>query len=243
MTIHRDPSAAFGTIPFEADPIRWMENSDVFEKPRQQRSRDALGRIIVAALRLFSESGFDATRVADVAAEAEVPVGTVYKHFADKDALLAAIVEGYRSCRMREIGELCTSEAALAATPRELVELHLDIVFSAFTLDSGLLRLIERRRLEDPGTHQDQSAANEIVAAASIAYTSIQRLLSPQPLEQPGLGLTLAVLASVINLVVGQILIRTGKQHDSITLEADGHHLMSDVWTSAGVVIGVTAAV
>jgi cation diffusion facilitator family transporter len=82
-----------------------------------------------------------------------------------------------------------------------------------------------------------------IVAAASIAYTSIQRLLSPQPLEQPGLGLTLAMLASVINLVVGQILIRTGKKHDSITLEADGQHLMSDVWTSVGVVIGVTAAV
>ena len=82
-----------------------------------------------------------------------------------------------------------------------------------------------------------------IVAAASIAYTSIQRLLSPQPLEQPGLGLGLAVLASVINLVVGQILIRTGKKHDSITLEADGQHLMSDVWTSVGVVIGVTAAV
>ena len=182
MTIHRDPSAAFGTIPFEADPIRRMENSDVFEKPRQQRSRDALGRIIVAALRLFSESGFDATRVADVAAEAEVPVGTVYKHFADKDALLAAIVEGYRSCRMREIGELCTSEAALAATPRELVELHLDIVFSAFTLDSGLLRLIERRRLEDPGTHQDQSAANEIVAAL-IADRLVEKLPDRDPDE------------------------------------------------------------
>ena len=182
MTIHRDPSAAFGTIPFEADPIRWMENSDVFEKPRQQRSRDALGRIIVAALRLFSESGFDATRVADVAAEAEVPVGTVYKHFADKDALLAAIVEGYRSCRMCEIAELCTSEAALAATPRELVELHLDIVFSAFTLDSGLLRLIERRRLEDPGTHQDQSAANEIVAGL-IADRLVEKLPDRDPDE------------------------------------------------------------
>ncbi len=82
-----------------------------------------------------------------------------------------------------------------------------------------------------------------VVAAGSIIYTSVQRLLAPQPLEQPGLGLTLAVLASVINLVIGQILIRTGKKHDSITLEADGHHLMSDVWTSVGVVIGVTAAV
>lgn len=82
-----------------------------------------------------------------------------------------------------------------------------------------------------------------VIAAAGISYTSVQRLLTPQPLEQPGLGLTLAVLASIINLVVGQILIRTGKKHDSITLEADGHHLMSDVWTSVGVVIGVTAAV
>lgn len=182
MTIHRDPNAAFGTIPFESDPIRWMQGSEVFERPRQQRSRDALGRIIVAALKLFSESGFDATRVADVAAEAEVPVGTVYKHFADKDALLAAIVEGYRRCRMREIAELCTSQAALVATPRELVELHLDIVFSAFTLDSGLLRLIERRRLEDPGTHHDQSAANEIVAGL-IADRLVEKLPDRDPAE------------------------------------------------------------
>ena len=181
MTIQRDPHAAFGTIPFEADPIRWMEGSEVFERPRQQRSRDALGRIIVAAVKLFSESGFDTTRVADVAAEAEVPVGTVYKYFADKDALLAAIVEAFRRCRMREIRELCTSEAALAASPRELVELHLDIVFSAFRLDSGLLRLIERRRLEDPGTHHDQSAANEIVAGL-IA----DRLVEKLPERDPG---------------------------------------------------------
>lgn len=82
-----------------------------------------------------------------------------------------------------------------------------------------------------------------VVAALSIAVTSISRLLNPQPLEQPGLGLALAVVASLINLVVGQIQIRTGKKYDSITLEADGHHLMSDVWTSVGVVVGVSAAV
>ncbi len=82
-----------------------------------------------------------------------------------------------------------------------------------------------------------------IVAAGSIAYTSIQRLIYPHPLEQPSLGLALAALASVINLVVGQTLIRAGKKHHSITLEADGHHLMSDVWTSVGVVAGVTTAV
>ena len=175
MTIRRDPTAAFGSIPFEADPICWMENSAVFEKPRQQRSRDALGRIIVAAVKLLSERGFDATRVADVAREAEVPVGTVYKYFADKNALLGALVDGYRRCRMDEIRALCTSPEAMTASPKELVELHLDIVFSAFTLDAGLLRLIERRRLEDSSTHQDQSTANEIVAGL-IADRLIERL-------------------------------------------------------------------
>lgn len=182
MTIRRDPNAAFGAIPFEADPIRWMDNSDIFEKPRQQRSRDALGRLIVAALKLFSERGYDATRIADVTAEAEVPIGTFYKHFADKDALVAALVEGYRRCRMREIRDLCTSPEALAASPRELVELHLDIVFSAFTLDSGLLRLIERRRLEHPPTHQDQSTANEIVAGL-ISDRLIEKLPERDPAE------------------------------------------------------------
>ncbi|MFO7681824.1 MAG: cation diffusion facilitator family transporter [Chloroflexota bacterium] len=82
-----------------------------------------------------------------------------------------------------------------------------------------------------------------VIAALSILFTSTQRLLNPQPLEQVGLGLILALVASGLNFFVGQLLIRTGKTHDSITLEADGKHLMSDVWTSVGVVIGVAIAV
>ncbi|NCF67684.1 MAG: cation diffusion facilitator family transporter [Chloroflexi bacterium] len=81
-----------------------------------------------------------------------------------------------------------------------------------------------------------------IIAALAILFTAIQRLLNPQPLEQIGLGLFLALIASGINLFVGQLLIRTGKHYESITLEADGRHLMSDVWTSVGVVLGVTVA-
>jgi cation diffusion facilitator family transporter len=81
-----------------------------------------------------------------------------------------------------------------------------------------------------------------IVAALTILYTGVQRFLSPQPLEEVGLGLALAVAASGLNLIVGQIQIKTGKKYDSITLEADGHHLMADVWTSVGVVVGVSLA-
>ncbi|MDJ1369894.1 cation transporter [Gulosibacter molinativorax] len=79
------------------------------------------------------------------------------------------------------------------------------------------------------------------VASAMIIWTSIQRLLDPQPLEQPGIGLVLSITASVVNLVVALVLIRAGKRYRSPTLSADGQHLMTDVWTTVGVIIGIAA--
>ncbi|HJY76213.1 MAG TPA: cation diffusion facilitator family transporter [Burkholderiales bacterium] len=78
-----------------------------------------------------------------------------------------------------------------------------------------------------------------VLAAGGILYAAIPRLVSPEPLEAPLLGLGITVIASLINLGVAVVLIRAGKRHDSITLEADGQHLMTDVWTSAGVIAGV----
>jgi cation diffusion facilitator family transporter len=78
-----------------------------------------------------------------------------------------------------------------------------------------------------------------LVAAVSIAVTAIPRLISPQPIEQVGVGLGVSVVASLINLGVAQVLRRAGQRHRSITLEADAAHLMTDVWTSAGVLVAV----
>lgn len=78
-----------------------------------------------------------------------------------------------------------------------------------------------------------------LVAAGSIAWAAWGRLWDPQPIEQPGLGLAISVAASLINLGAAQVILRAGKRHHSITLEADAHHLMTDVWTSAGVLAGV----
>jgi cation diffusion facilitator family transporter len=78
-----------------------------------------------------------------------------------------------------------------------------------------------------------------LAAAAAIAYAAIQRLLNPQPLEQVGIGLLVSIAASVINFVVSRILMTAGKRHNSITLEADAQHLMTDVWTSVGVIVAV----
>lgn len=82
-----------------------------------------------------------------------------------------------------------------------------------------------------------------LVAAGGIIFTAIQRLLNPKELEQVGVGLIVSISASLINLAVAQILLRAGKKNNSITLEADARHLMTDVWTSVGVVaaIGVVA--
>ncbi len=78
-----------------------------------------------------------------------------------------------------------------------------------------------------------------LLAAISIIITAIPKLINPQPLEKVGLGLIISVAASLVNLVVAVILARAGKRYNSITLEADSQHLMTDVWTSVGVIAGV----
>ena len=80
-----------------------------------------------------------------------------------------------------------------------------------------------------------------VIAAIFIAAAAINRLLNPQPLEEVGIGLIVAVAASTINFFVARVLLRAGKRYKSITLEADAKHLMTDVWTSIGVITAVAA--
>lgn len=80
-----------------------------------------------------------------------------------------------------------------------------------------------------------------IVAAVGIAMTAVERFIHPHPLEQIGLGLAVSVGASLVNLGTALVLLRASKKHDSITLKANAQHLLTDVWTSAGVLVGVGA--
>jgi len=81
-----------------------------------------------------------------------------------------------------------------------------------------------------------------LIAAIAIAVTAIERLFTPRPLEQVGMGLAISALASIINYTVARQLFKAGGEHRSIALEADAQHLMTDVWTSAGVIVGIAAA-
>ena len=78
-----------------------------------------------------------------------------------------------------------------------------------------------------------------VVAALGIAITAVQRLINPQPIEQIGTGMLVSFAASAINLVVALVLRQQGKKHNSITLQANSAHLLTDVWTSVGVLAGV----
>ncbi len=78
-------------------------------------------------------------------------------------------------------------------------------------------------------------------AAVSIGVAAVHRILDPRPLEQAGIGLAVAVVASAVNLIVARVLLHVGRTSDSITLEADADHLMTDVWTSVAVIGGVGA--
>ncbi len=78
-------------------------------------------------------------------------------------------------------------------------------------------------------------------ASLTIVVTTVPRLLDPQPLQPVGVALAMSVAAGAVNLVVARILLAAARRYDSIVLEADAHHLLSDVWTSAAVVVGVAA--
>ncbi|SFF54904.1 cation diffusion facilitator family transporter [Fontimonas thermophila] len=77
------------------------------------------------------------------------------------------------------------------------------------------------------------------VAAVSIIWTAVPRLLDPQPLQQTGIGLAVCTVAALINAAVARVLLAAGRRHRSLALEADARHLLTDVWTSAGVIAGV----
>jgi cation diffusion facilitator family transporter len=77
------------------------------------------------------------------------------------------------------------------------------------------------------------------IAAVSIGYAAVDRILHPRMLEAIGIGLAVSVVASIINLATARILLQVGRTENSITLEADARHLLTDVWTSAGVIVGV----
>lgn len=81
-----------------------------------------------------------------------------------------------------------------------------------------------------------------VVAAVGIVVTAIRRFFNPVPLERVGIGIAVSTVATVVNFVVARLLLRASRRYDSLALEADGRHLMTDVWTSGGVIVAIAVA-
>jgi divalent metal cation (Fe/Co/Zn/Cd) transporter len=81
-----------------------------------------------------------------------------------------------------------------------------------------------------------------IAAAMAIGFTAVVHFQHPCFTAGHGVGVAISLVAAAINFAVARVLLREGRSRDSIVLEADGHHLMSDVWTSVGVAIGLVLA-
>lgn len=113
----------------------------------------------------------------------------------------------------------------------------------------ALIALTVAARPADAGHHYGHGKAEYFsagleglmifVAAGVILFSAVRRFIHPVPLESVGFGVAISAFATVINAVVGLVLIRVGRRERSVTLTADGKHLMTDVWTSVGVLVGV----
>jgi len=127
-----------------------------------------------------------------------------------------------------------------------------DALESCVNLVAAVVALIMIRLAEKPPDHEHEFGHNKaeyfssaieggliVLAAFSIIWSAVPRIIHPQPLENIGVGLLVVVGASLINLAASRILVKNGKKYNSITLEADGKHLMTDVITSGGVLLGI----
>jgi AcrR family transcriptional regulator len=130
--------------------IGWTDRSKWFVMPKQERSRATMQRILDAAFELFAREGFDAASPADIAKEADLTTGSIYRRFPDKDAILYTIVEAYGRTRRPEVDKLTDPVRWLGKSPQDILEVYLEMLFSSYEIDNGMLRIIERRRLVDP---------------------------------------------------------------------------------------------
>ncbi len=127
-----------------------------------------------------------------------------------------------------------------------------DALESTVNIVAGVVALVALKAAAKPGNERHHFGLSKaeyfsallegimiLVAAGLIMVTAIPRLFDPQPLESLGVGLVISMLASVLNFAVAGFLMRAGRRHRSIVLKADAKHLMTDVWTSVGVLVAV----
>jgi cation diffusion facilitator family transporter len=167
---------------------------------------------------------------------ATVPVGDL-RRFAFLSIAAAVVTIGMKTVAWRLTGSVGLLSDAL--------ESLVNLVAAIITL---VMLIVAAKPPDDDHAYGHEKAeyfasgaegALILLAAVGIGWTAVVRLLDPQPLEQVGWGVVVSTGASLVNLAVSRVLLAASKRHHSIALEADAHHLLTDVWTSAGVLAAI----
>jgi AcrR family transcriptional regulator len=129
--------------------IVWSDKSDWIYNPKQDRSREKMERVLISAMTLFSELGYEEATISLISRHAEVSSASIYRRFADKSSLLYAILDTWSRARTRDFDKSWHTLTEGVSDPARIVSIYIEIVFSAYRNDSGLLRLIEGRSISD----------------------------------------------------------------------------------------------
>lgn len=133
----------------------WFPDTDWVFTPAQARSRDSLEKVLRAAKSLFLEKGFEETTITEISRVSGVSVGSIYHRFADKQAILLTVLEGYRRARYAQVLELVQPERWTGCDLRAVIEFHVEVIFNATARDAAIYRLIERQRMRSPRVNEE----------------------------------------------------------------------------------------
>ena len=130
--------------------IDWLGDADWVFPPAQTRSKDSLKKVLLSAKTLFVENGYSETTVADISRHSGVSVGSIYHRFKDKQSILYAMLDSYTRTRFAQVDSLTKPEDWQGKTAAEVLDFHIEMVFSSARRDTGMFRMLERQRMVDP---------------------------------------------------------------------------------------------
>lgn len=159
--------------------IRWSDRSKWIEVPQQKRSRRALEALLFAAVKMFARDGYEATTIASIAAEAGVTVASLYRRFADKSALFRALVDIWSRSWTADSDTMWREVDWSSRSRHDIIQFHIDLVFSAYRADPDFLCEIDQRCSAD--AHLAAIMAEMECHGANSFYQILLKVDGPDP--------------------------------------------------------------
>lgn len=164
--------------------MHWSGRSEWVQQPQQERSQAGMVAVLECATRLFARHGFENTTIAMISRDSGTSTAAIYRRFSDKSAILRAIVDHWSSAWMNDFERIWQSANLASASPQDIIRFHIEILFSAFRSDPGLLREIDRQCNYDPAVAgimavMDRRSAEALLAALAEASGTAPEILHP----------------------------------------------------------------